>query len=398
MSLPKLRLKKNEDKRLKGGHLWVYSNEIDTNVTPLTDFTPGQLVIVESAQQKALGVAYLNPNNLLCARLINRNTKHKIDKSFFVHRFNIALALRERLFKQPYYRLVYGESDGLPGLIVDRFGAHLVVQITTAGMELLTDDIVAALHKVTKAESILLRNDSGARKIEGLTSSVIQAHGSTPEQVEIIENDTKFLIHPHSGQKTGWFYDHRQSRRQIARYVKDQKVLDVFSYIGAFGIQALNAGAKECWAVDISAKALDELEANAELNNCADKLTCLEGDALTALKDLAQQGEKFDVVIVDPPAFIKRKKDYKPGLNAYRKVNEAAMRLLSKDAILLSASCSMHLPAKDLVDCVRSAARHIDRNAQILEQCHQGPDHPIHPAISETEYIKGIITRVTPTS
>ncbi|NVJ59050.1 MAG: class I SAM-dependent rRNA methyltransferase [Gammaproteobacteria bacterium] len=398
MNLPKLRLKKNEDKRLKGGHLWVFSNEIDTQVTPLTDFAPGDQVIIESAQQKPLGIGYLNPNNLLCARLINRSTKHSIDKSFFVHRFNIALALRERIFQQPFYRLVYGESDGLPGLIIDRFGDHFVIQITTAGMEALTDDIVQALQKVTKAHSILLRNDSGARKIEGLPSIVVQAHGTTPEQVEIVENDTRFIIHPHTGQKTGWFYDHRQTRKQISNYVQGQRVLDVFSYIGAFGIQTLKAGAKECWSVDISAKALDELEANAELNQCAEKLTCIEGDALNALQELAQQGEKFDVVIVDPPAFIKRKKDYKPGLNAYRKINEAAMRLLNKDSILLSASCSMHLQAKDLLDCIRSAARHIDRNAQVLEQCHQGPDHPIHPAISETEYIKGFITRVTPTN
>lgn len=394
MSLAKLYLKKNEEKRIKGGHLWIYSNEVDTQQSPLKQFASGETVEIVQHSGKSLGIGYINPNNLLCARLLSRDPQVTIDKSFFVHRFNIALSLRQRIYDKPFYRLVFGEGDELPGLIVDRFGKHLVVQITTAGMERYVDDICQALEKVCKPQSILLRNDSNARDAESLSRENRQAFGVTPASVIIEENNTEFAIHPFDGQKTGWFYDHRSSRQQINQYVKGKRVLDVFSYIGAFGIQALKHQASELWAVDISAKALDELEHNATLNQCDDKLTTIEGDALTALKQLKQNGEKFDVVIVDPPAFIKRKKDHKAGLNAYRKINEAAMRLLERDGILLTASCSMHLKSSELLDIVRSAGRHLEKRVQIIEQCHQGVDHPIHPAIAETQYIKGYICRV----
>ncbi|MGX5172689.1 class I SAM-dependent rRNA methyltransferase [Aliikangiella sp. IMCC44653] len=394
MNYPTLKLRKNEEKRIKNGHLWVYSNEIDTKATPLKSFNVGEPVIIEAATGKALGIGYINPNNLLCGRLISRDIKRPIDKSFFVHKFNIALSLRERVFDKPFYRAIYGESDGLPGLIVDRFDQHLVVQITTAGMEYQKAAIIDALRKTFKPESILLRNDCNSRKIESLTNEVEQAFGTTPEALQIEENNTQFIIHPHSGQKTGWFFDHRISRRQISQYVQGKRVLDVFSYIGAFGIQMANAGAQEAWCIDISAKALDELEQNAQLNNIADKITCVQGDAFDAMTELKNQGEKFDVIVVDPPAFIKKKKDHKPGLKAYRKVNEAAIRLLNKDGILLSASCSMHLKEQELEDSLRAGSRHLDKTLQIIEQCHQGQDHPVHPAIPETRYIKGFISRV----
>jgi len=394
MDLSPLRLRKHEEKRIRNGHLWIYSNEVDTKVTPLKSFIPGQLVLVEAFNGKPLGVGYINPNNLLCARILNRDFHKPLDRSFFVHRFNIALSLRERVFDKPFYRAIYGESDGLPGLIVDRYGAHLVAQITTAGMESQKTAIIDALQKVFKPESILLRNDANSRRAEALACDIEQAVGSTPESLLIEENQTQFKIYPHTGQKTGWFYDHRASRQQIAKYVKGNRVLDVFSYIGAFGIQMANAGAKEVWCIDISAKALDELEQNAALNKVAEKVACVEGDAFSAMTELKQQNEKFDVVIVDPPAFIKKKKDHKAGLRAYRKVNEAAMRLLNKDGILLSASCSMHLKETELEDCLRAGSRHLDKNLQIIEQCHQGQDHPIHPAIPETRYIKGFISRV----
>ncbi|MCO7225165.1 class I SAM-dependent rRNA methyltransferase [Pleionea sp. CnH1-48] len=394
MSLARLVLKKNEEKRIKGGHLWIFSNEVDTQKSPLKSFQTGQQVLIESASGQKLGTGYINPQTLLCARIVSRDPKLQLDRSLLVHKLNIAQSLRERCFDKPFYRLCYGESDGLPGLIVDRYNEHLVVQITTAGMEQHKEAIVDALCKVVKPTSILLRNDSSARKQEGLDSYVEQAFGETPEQIVIEENQTQFAIHPHSGQKTGWFYDHRISRKQIAQYAKGKKVLDVFSYIGAFGLQMATAGAEEVWCLDASSKALDELQYNAELNGVADRLTTVEGDAFTALAALKEQGERFDVIVVDPPAFIKKKKDHKAGLQGYRKINELAMRLLSKDGILLSASCSMHLKAEELQDILRTSSRHLDKQLQIIEQNHQGPDHPIHPAIPETRYIKGFISRV----
>lgn len=394
MNLETLRLKKFEDKRIRNGHLWIYSNEIDNKVTPIKSFSAGQSVVIEDTNGKPLGLGYINPNNLLCARIITRDYNKSIDRSLFVHKFNIAHSLRQQVFNKPFYRVIFGESDGLPGLIVDRFNEHLVVQITTAGMEQQKENIIDALTKVFKPQSILLRNDCNSRKAEALSNQIEQAMGLTPETIQIEENSTQFLIHPHTGQKTGWFYDHRVSRQQIAKYVQGKRVLDVFSYIGAFGLQMANAGASDVWCIDISGKALDELEQNAALNKVNEKVTCVEGDAFSAMSELKQQGEKFDIIIVDPPAFIKKKKDQKPGLKAYRKVNEAAMRLLSKDGILLSASCSMHLAVDELQSSILAGSRHLDKTVQIIEQCHQGQDHPIHPAIPETRYIKGFISRV----
>ena len=394
MNLSTVRLRKHEAKRIRMGHLWIYSNEIDNKATPIKSFTQGELVLVEDSNGKSLGIGYINPNNLLAIRIITRDYKINVDRSLFVHKLNIALSLRKRIFDKPFYRAVYGESDGLPGLIVDRFGEHLVVQITTAGMEQQKANIIDALCKVFKPESILLRNDCNPRKVERLDADIEQAFGVTPQSILIEENNAQFMIHPHTGQKTGWFYDHRESRQQIAKYVQGKRVLDVFSYIGAFGIQMAMAGAEDVHCIDISGKALDELQKNAELNGVTDKIACIEGDAFSAMSELREAGEKFDVVIVDPPAFIKKKKDQKPGLRAYRKVNEAAMRLLNKDGILLSASCSMHLKVEELQDGLLAGSRHLDKTLQIIEQCHQGQDHPIHPAIPETRYIKGFISRV----
>jgi 23S rRNA (cytosine1962-C5)-methyltransferase len=394
MDLATVRLRKHEAKRIRNGHLWIYSNEIDNKITPLKSFSVGQLVLIEDSNGKSLGLGYINPNNLLCVRLLTRDYKRPIDRSMFVHKLNIALSLRQSVFDKPFYRAIFGESDGLPGLIVDRFGDHLVVQISTAGMEQQKDNIIDALTKVFKPESILLRNDSNSRQAERLNSEIEQALGVTPESLQIEENNTQFIIHPHSGQKTGWFYDHRVSRQQIAKYVEGKRVLDVFSYIGAFGIQMAMAGADDVVCIDISGKALDQVQENAKLNNVTDKVSCIEGDAFAAMSELKDQDEKFDVIIVDPPAFIKKKKDHKPGIKAYRKINEAAMRLLNKDGILLSASCSMHLKVEELQEGLLGGSRHLDKSLQLIEQCHQAQDHPIHPAIPETRYIKGFISRV----
>lgn len=394
MTYARLRLKKNEERRIKSGHLWVYSNEIDVAATPLTGFEPGQPVILEESNGRALGVGYVNPHSLIAARILSRNPEHELNRSLLVHRLQVALSGREARFSEPYYRLVFGESDLLPGVVIDRFGGHFVVQIATAGMEALKDALIDALLKVCKPESIFLRADSSMRGLENLDSYVLQAHGETPDRVELVENGVKFRAPVKEGQKTGWFYDHRLNRASLKPYVQGKRVLDVFSYIGAFGVQAASFGAKEVWCVEASEKALDWLHDNAESNGVQDVITSLEGDAFEALKQLKEEGEQFDVVVLDPPAFIKRKKDAKEGLNAYRRINELAMRLLGKDGILLSASCSMHLSRDELLETLRGAGRHLDRHVVIMEQGHQGPDHPVHPAIPETEYLKSFTARV----
>ncbi|MDU9396561.1 MULTISPECIES: class I SAM-dependent rRNA methyltransferase [Pseudomonadaceae] len=398
MSLPSLRLKANADRRLRAGHLWVYSNEVDVVATPLNAFQPGDQAILEAAGGKPLGVVALSPNNLICARLVSRDVKHVLDKSLLVHRLNVALSLRERLFDKPFYRLVYGDSDLLPGLVVDRFGDHIVVQLASAAMERNKDAVLDALVQVLKPRGVLWKNDSAARDAEGLERYVDTAFGVVPEWVALEENGVKFEAPVLEGQKTGWFYDHRMNRARLAPYVEGKRVLDLFSYIGGWGVQAAAFGASEVFCVDASGFALDGVERNATLNGVAEKVTCVEGDVFEALKELKAAEERFDVVVADPPAFIKRKKDLKNGEAAYRRLNEQAMRLLNKDGILVSASCSMHLPEDDLQNILLGSARHLDRNIQLLERGGQGPDHPMHPAIAETRYIKSLTVRLLPNS
>jgi len=390
-----LKLKSKEERRLKQGHLWIFSNEVDTQATPLQAFEPGETVRVEAANGKPLGVAYVNPKTLICARLLSRNPKVSFNQAFIKTRIQAALQLREMNFSAPYYRLVFGESDGLPGLVIDRFGEVFVVQITTAGMELKKQEIVTVIDNLFHPQAIVLRNDSSSRTLEGLELYEEVALGKLPETLEIIENNTRFQIPVQGGQKTGWFYDHRMARGRLQDLVKGKTVLDVFSYLGGWGLAAGVAGAKEVTCVDASEFALDGVDHNAALNGLTDQVITIQGNAFDVLKALRAEGAKYDVVIVDPPAFVKRKKDIRSGSEAYRRINEMAMRLVEKDGILVSASCSYHMSRDALLSQIQQAARSVDRHIQLFDQGHQGPDHPIHPSIIETEYIKTFFFKVS---
>lgn len=388
-------LKPGADKRLKQGHLWIYSNEVDVGKTPLKMFAAGEQVQVCNAAGKVIGTAFVSPNSLIAARMISRDAKQGMDRSLLVHRLKIALSLRERAFQQPYYRWVYGDSDALPGLVVDRFGDTCVVQISNAGMESIKADIVEALERVAKPAVILFKNDGKMRASEGLDSYVEFAKGEQKEAT-LEENGVKFLAPIVDGQKTGWFYDHRMNRARLAPYVKGKRVLDLFSYVGGWGVQAAAFGAESVLCVDSSSFALDYVEKNAALNGCADRVTCMEGDVFEACKQLKAEGERFDVIIADPPAFIPRRKDIKNGERAYQRLNQIAMRLLSKDGVLVSGSCSMHLGKNSLNEILRACAQTLEKDVQIIEQGAQGADHPIVPAIPETEYLKAVFLRVMP--
>lgn len=395
-AIPRIRLKAKEDRRLKGGHLWIYSNEVDTAATPLTALEPGAEVIVETSSGQPLGRGYANPHSLICCRLLSRDWRTALDQKLLEQRLQSALALRQTVYPDPFYRLVYGDADGLPGLVVDRFGDYLVAQLNCAGMERLKPLLLAALQKVLQPRAVLWRNDSPLREQEGLPLVVDVACGHWPDRLPVIENGVPFSVDGQRGQKTGWFYDHRENRRELMRWVKGKRVLDVFSYVGGWGLQCLAAGATELYAVDASEAALDQLQANAERQGVAEQVTCLEGNAFEVLEALLAEQQKFDVVIVDPPAFIKRRKDYNNGISAYKKLNTLAIRLLQPHGLLLSGSCSMHLPEADLEDLVRGAARHVDRHGQLLFRGGQGPDHPVHPAIPETRYLKALLYRISP--
>jgi 23S rRNA (cytosine1962-C5)-methyltransferase len=390
--LPVLRLKRNEDRRLHAGHLWVFSNEVDTVQTPLTRFAAGELVRVLAHNDRALGLAYVNPKSLISARMLG--TWQPPDVAWFVARLRVAQALRERLYAEPFYRLVYGESDGLPGLVVDRYGTQCVVQIGTAGMELLKPQIQSAILEVLRPEGLLFKNDSSSRELEGLPTYIEVAQGGFDECGLVIEDGLAFSAPLALGQKTGWFFDQAANRAALPKYVRaGAQVLDVFSYVGAWAVRAARAGASAVTCVDSSASALELAVQNAARNHV--QVTPRKGDAFDILEALVSEGMRFDVVIVDPPAFAKRRKDLPKALAAYKRLNQLAMLLLNDDGILVSCSCSYHVTAPDLQDAIAKAARAADKHLQILELGGQAPDHPVHPAIAETRYLKAYFCRVS---
>jgi 23S rRNA (cytosine1962-C5)-methyltransferase len=390
--LPELKLKAREDRRIRAGHLWVYSNEIDSAQTPIKAFRPGDLVSLVSDRGQFLGYAGVNPHSLIAARILSREPAHPPDGSLIVHRLKVALGLRERLYPEPFYRLLFAEGDFLPGLIVERFGGYVVLQAGTATMEAMKGEIVDAVVKVVKPAGVLWRNDSGAREAEGLDRYVELAHGEVPAEVPVVENGLEMTAPVHGGQKTGWFYDQRDNRARFARY-RPKTVLDVFSYTGAWGLSAAARGASAT-LVDASAQALEL--AGRDAARLGLTVRTREGQAFDVMKGLADEGRKFEAIVVDPPAFVKRRKDLKAGLTAYQRASQLAMRLLERDGILVSCSCSYHVSLEDLLGAIQRAARHVDRLVQVLEIGGQSACHPAHPSIPETRYLKAVFCRVLP--
>jgi 23S rRNA (cytosine1962-C5)-methyltransferase len=391
--LPPLILKRDEERRLQAGHLWIFSNEVDVGETPLTGFVPGEHVQVRSNRGHFLGYAYVNPRTLISARLTGRDPDHPPGKALLVHRLNVALALRRRFYDAPYYRLVFGEGDLLPGLVVDRYGDVLVAQVGTAGMEAMKTEIQEALIEVAAPRAMLWKNDSPVRELEGLPRYVEAAFGDIPEAVTVPEGGVDFGVALAAGQKTGWYFDQSANRALFARHCRDARVLDVFSYAGGFALQAKRAGAAEVACVDSSHSALEAATRTADANGLA--LETFAGDAFDTLEALAAERRRFGAIVVDPPAFIKRKKDHPKGLAAYRRINQLAMQLLERDGLLMSCSCSYHLAPGELVDAVQRAARRLDRFAQLVAVGGQAPDHPVHPAIDESRYLRAFLFRVS---
>ena len=354
-----VKLKKGADRRLLNGHLWVFSNEIDVEATPLRDFDAGQIVSVESNNGKALGFGYINPATLISVRLLTG--PHSSDLKVAVEdllrtRLQQALALRQQLYAEPWYRLVHAEGDLLPGLVVDRFDDVLVVQVTTAGIERHSELIAEYLAELTGVKVVHFDNRSRLRTLENLGDVDRTPVGQLPELLTIHENGCHFQVPATGGQKTGWFYDHKENRATVARQCKGKRVLDVYSYVGGWSIAAAVAGASEVTAVDSSRSAIDHLDACAGLNSVSGRLKLMCDDAIDALKKLAAADEQFDVVILDPPAFIKRKKDYKKGVQHYELLNRLAAKLVAPGGLLATASCSQAMPLADLTAAARRGA------------------------------------------
>lgn len=319
------RLKKREERRVQSGHAWVFSNEIDTQSTPLKALEPGSAITLETSNGKFLAHAYVNPHSLITARVTSRRANHPFSASMLHERLQQALSLRAYRYTEPYYRLVHSEGDFLPGLTVDRYDDVLVVQITTAGMERYRDDIIDALQRLCEARAIFLRNDASVRELEKLPLYREWAVGDAVDVLNIVENGLRFQVPAEISQKTGWFYDHRDSRAALAPWVSGKRVLDVYSYIGGFGVCAAAMGASAVLGIDVSANAVDASLANAALNGCSDRYSARCADAVEAMRALYEEGERFDVVVLDPPAFIKRRKDRDAGLRHYALNNRLAM-------------------------------------------------------------------------
>lgn len=391
-----LRLKKDQERRILAGHGWIYSNEVDTGATPLKTLEAGQAVEVFAQHGRWLGHAYVNPGSLICARLVSRQRDRPLSPSLLVRRIRAALGLRERLYKLPFYRLVYGEGDALPGLIVDRYGDLLAVQITTAGMERLRSDIVAALEQVLRPKRIVLRNDTAVREQEGLEQDIDWVLGDDPGEIELREGRVSFAVAPGSGQKTGWFYDQADNRLALQRFGGAHRVLDVCCYLGAWGLQAAANGAESVTCVDSSAAALEQVAANAERNGLAERVNTRQGDAFELLRQLREEQARFDLVVLDPPAFIKRRKDEREGTRAYERLNRLGLELLEAGGLLVTSSCSFHMGRDAFLHAVQAAARRTEHELQLLQAGGQGPDHPVHPAIAETSYLKTLFLRAMP--
>jgi 23S rRNA (cytosine1962-C5)-methyltransferase len=349
---------------------------------------PGSLVTLRRADGSPLGVAMFNPHTLLAARLLDRDTARPIGRRFLARRIGRALKLRERLFDEPFYRLVHAEADGLPGLVVDRFGAVLVVQSNAAGMARLEPAVLDALGELLSPEAIVLRNDSPARGLEGLASETRVARGSLDGPVPVHENGAVFRADLLAGQKTGWFFDQRDNRRFFAALARGARVLDLYSYTGGFAVHAARGGAAAVLGIDRSEPALALAIEAAEFNGVSRTCSFRRGEAFAEAGGLAAKDERFDIVIADPPAFAKSRKEAPAALRGYRKLARLAASVTAGGGILFIASCSFHVGAAEFAEAVRRGLADAGRTGRILRVAGADADHPVHPALPETAYLK----------
>jgi 23S rRNA (cytosine1962-C5)-methyltransferase len=387
--LPSVLLRAGEDRRVRAGHPWAFSNEIlmdaETRALPA-----GSLAILRAPGGEALGLVIFNPHSLIAARVLTQNPDAKINALFFGRRLAQAASLRDRLIGVPYYRLIHAEADGLPGVIIDRFAEAFVVQINNAGMEALTPVLLEALEAELSPTTIVLKNDSPVRELEGMKREVVVAKGNGGP-IELLENGAKFVADLSEGQKTGWFYDQRDNRRFVACLARDANVLDVYSYSGGFGVLAAKQGARAVTCIDRSAAALDAARQASELNGVGKNVTFEKSEAFDALEALGGRSEReFGVVICDPPAFVKSRKDLKTGAQGYRKMVRLAAPLVSRGGFLFVASCSHLVDPPLFAEQVRRGLRDAERGGRILRSSGAALDHPVHPGLPETAYLKAL--------
>lgn len=383
-----LRLKPGGDRRLLTGHPWIYSNEIDMTAETKA-LSPGSLVTVLRTDGKALGTALFNPKPLISARILSRDPQAKIDSGFLRQRLQRALDLRQRLIAVPHYRLAHAEADGLPGAVIDRYGDTIVIQAAGAGMERLAEPLAEALDSLISPKAILMRGDGPAREMEGLPAYSRMLKGEIDGPVPVVEYQAQFLADPREGQKTGWFFDQRDNRALVARFAKDRRVLDLYSYMGGFAIQSALAGASSVLAVDRSELALRTAAAAAAQNKVDTRFASEKAEVFEYLEATADKGS-YDIVVADPPAFVKSKKDLNQGARGYRKLARLAAARVAPGGILFIASCSHNMPVDEFGAQVARGLNDTGRQGRVLFQSFAAPDHPVHPALPESAYLKAL--------
>ncbi|MDX2141819.1 MAG: class I SAM-dependent rRNA methyltransferase [Rhodospirillaceae bacterium] len=385
---PRIRLKPGAHKRLKAGHPWVYSNEIAMDAAAKA-LVPGGVVTLEDAGGAPLATAQFNPKPLISARVLTLKPDVPIDAAWFVGRLRAALALRTQLMTAPYYRWAHAEGDSLPGLIIDRFNDVVVLQPNTAGMDLALPEIAAAVTELVAPRAIVVRADSSFRALEGLTDASRVFSGTLDGPVEIKESNLTFFADLMGGQKTGWFFDQRDNRAFVAALAKGKTVIDLYTHTGGFALACAQAGAIRVLGVDGSAAALDLATKAASANGLAATSKFERADVFEFLAG-SQSKDKFDVVIADPPAFVKSRKDLKPGLQGYRKLARMCASLTARGGVLFIASCSHNAPLAEFSEAVARGIADAGRSGRILRTSGAGPDHPVHLQLPESAYLKAL--------
>ncbi|MBV9990922.1 MAG: class I SAM-dependent rRNA methyltransferase [Alphaproteobacteria bacterium] len=379
-AIPTIRLKPREGRRLRAGAPWAFSNEVEMSAATKA-LKPGAVVDIQGDDGRVFGTGYFNPNSLIALRLLDPRPGTVPDAAFFAERLARARSLRDAVYGKPFYRLVHAEGDFLPGLTIDRFDDVYSVQITTAGMEALRGPLLEALG----AARVVLRADAPSRALEGLPSYVEGDVG----RIAVEESGVRYFADLTGGQKTGWYYDQRDNHAFMAALSKDRSVLDAYCYTGGFALAAAKAGAREVIAIDSSQPALTLAEESAAANGLACKF--VKTDVFDEFERLGHAKETFDVVIADPPPFVKSRKDLETGAKAYRKLARLAARLVAPGGFLLLASCSHNIPTERFASECALGLQRAERRARLIRQSGAGADHPVHPMLPESAYLKTLV-------
>jgi 23S rRNA (cytosine1962-C5)-methyltransferase len=388
---PTVTLQPGHHKRARFGYPWVYSNEIRMDAEAKA-LPRGGLVRLQASNGEPLGVATFNPHTLIAARILARDPATVIDETFIAAKLKAALELRERLYPGRCYRLIHAEADGLPGLIVDRYGDAVTVQANTAGMDALLPQILGALDSVLAPRTAVLRNDAPARGLEGIAQETKLAKGALDGPVELTENGARFLADLQGGQKTGWFYDQRDNRAAVARVAKGARLIDLYCYGGGFAVASLRAGAREAIAIDRSETALELAAKSAALNGV--ELKTQRAEVFEELERLVAASQRFDVVVADPPAFVKSRKDLAVGARGYRKLARLSAAVVAPGGFLFIASCSHNVERPLFDEEVRRGIGDARRSGRILLSSGAAADHPVHPLLPESVYLKGSLLQL----